>query len=50
MTNIASSSEQDIPEKYQFLQCLRIEENKNRIIFLYYQQYPKKNSERFPQK
>ena len=49
MTNIASSLEQDIPEKYQSLQCLRIEENKNRIIFLYYQQYPKKNSERFPQ-
>lgn len=40
----------DIPKEYKNLKCLRVEENSHRIIFLYYKQYPKENSTRFPQK
>ena len=47
--NLSSSTNNQIPNEYQSMQCLRIEENSHRVIFLYYKRYPKKNSERFPQ-
>ena len=35
---------------FQNLKCLRIQENLHRKYFLYYKQYPKPNSDKFPQK
>lgn len=47
--NIHNKDEQPIDNSFQNLRCLRIQENLNRKYFLYYKQYPKPNSNKFPQ-
>lgn len=40
----------ELYDSFQNLRCLRIQEKANKVHFLYYKQYPKPNSLKFPQK